>query len=122
MTLPVKITLLVAGLIILIVSLHSWFLYKQIDEGFSTQANQQMQFCATLLQHRVDNLKDNLQQEMSQLASSLFTENEGVLAAMLGPRTGFQHRGCAFRGEPSQKNYVAISHRDSSRRHHSQQQ
>lgn len=83
MSLPFKITLLLSAIVVLFISVHSTFLYLQIDQSFRQQAEAHMLLCTTLLQHRIDNLQQNLRTEMRQLSGSLFMENEATLANMM---------------------------------------
>lgn len=83
MKLPVKITLLLAGIVTLFICINFYFVYDQINRNFSRQAEERMQQSVTLLNHRLEFQKQNLQSEMQQLSNSLFTENESVLAMML---------------------------------------
>ena len=82
MSLPVKITLLLGAILILFICVHSAFLYKQIDQGFRNQAETHMLLSTTLLQHRLDYMKQDLRDEMQQLSQSVFTEHEATLADM----------------------------------------
>src|SRR4026209_2476385 len=89
MTLPVKITLLLAVVVILFISINSVFLYKQINENFTRQSQERMDQSLKLIDQRLLDLKHNLEGELDQLAGSLFTENETVLASMLSDPPDF---------------------------------
>src|SRR3972149_7394527 len=83
MKLSVKITLLLFAVIALFVVLTSSYFYTQMNKTFTAQAERLMLQSELLIQQRIELLKRNLQSEMEQLASSLFTENETILASLL---------------------------------------
>ena len=83
MKLSVKITLLLFAVIALFVVLTSSYFYTQMNKTFTAQAERLMLQSELLIRQRIELLKENLQSEMEQLASSLFTENETILASLL---------------------------------------
>jgi nitrogen fixation/metabolism regulation signal transduction histidine kinase len=83
MKLPVKITLLLLLVTTLFVAVLSFYLYRQLNRNYTQQADALIRQNTAVLEQRIALLEENLRNEMDQLSSSLFTENENVLAAIL---------------------------------------
>lgn len=89
MKLPAKITILLFGTATLFILIVSSYFYTQINQNFDRQAEAKMKQGDALIQQRIEFMKTALKSEMDRLASSLFTENEATLAAMLSTSPDF---------------------------------
>jgi signal transduction histidine kinase len=96
MRLSFKITLLLFAVITLFVVLISIYFFSQINKNFTRQSEKLMAQMGILIDQRIDFLKENLQMEMEQLASSIFMENEMTLAAALKDPPDFNTDVVAF--------------------------
>jgi len=83
MKLPVKITLLLFLGTALFVAVISSYLYRQLNRNYTHQADTLVRQNTAIIEQRIALLEENLRNEMEQLSSNLFTENETVLAAIL---------------------------------------
>ncbi len=96
MKLPVKITLLLLLITTLFVAVLSFYLYRQLNRNYTQQADVLIRQNTAFLQQRIALLEENLRNEMDQLSSNLFTENESVLAAILSDPPKFNTEAVRF--------------------------
>lgn len=89
MSLPVKITVAIGTVLIVVICVMSYVLYVQIEQNFQQQANDKMLFSTSRLQSQLDDMKRHLDNEMQQLSESLFTDHEATLADMLATPPDF---------------------------------
>lgn len=83
MKLPLKITLLLFAVIALFIGPTSYYFYGRIEDNFESQAEQRIQQSTSLIDQRLQFLRDSLQSEMTGLATGLYAENETILASIL---------------------------------------
>src|SRR3990172_1743164 len=96
MKLAVKITVLLFGCSTLFIGIVSVYFYSLMNQNFTRQAESLMKQSMTLLQQRLDSQRDHLMTETEQLASTLFTENEATLAAILANPPDFNREVVGF--------------------------
>jgi nitrogen fixation/metabolism regulation signal transduction histidine kinase len=83
MRLSFKITLTLFLITTLFIAVLSVYFLRQMNRTFREQADRLLKQSVALTQQRLDVLKDQLQSEMTSLVSSVFTENENTIVAML---------------------------------------
>jgi two-component system nitrogen regulation sensor histidine kinase NtrY len=83
MRLAYKITLLLFLVVSLFIVITSLYFYSQINRDFTRRSEDLMAQTAASLEMRIDLLKNALNTEVETLSSSLFSENEATIAAML---------------------------------------
>ncbi len=83
MKLANKITLLLFAVITLFIPITSFYFYSQINRNFAQRSEELMTQSVSSIDNRLDQLKGTLRAEMERLSSSLFMENETILAGIL---------------------------------------
>lgn len=83
MSFPLRITLLLFGVMSFLIFLVFGYVYFQLEGTYTRQSEKLMAQSSGLIQQRIELLKQSLQSEMNQLSSSMFVENESALASML---------------------------------------
>ena len=84
MKLSLKITVALFLMTAIFIAVLTGYFTNQINKNFQDQADRLLNQSVGLTNYRMELLKQQLQSEMNSLAESFFTENENILAAILG--------------------------------------
>ena len=96
MKLAFKITLLLFAVIVLFITIISFYFYSQLNQDFERRSSELMAQSVSSIDNQMKTMNETLQSEMSRSSSSIFSENESVLAGLLATPPEFNSETIGF--------------------------